>query len=116
MTTIPWNWIYFIPVHVSELVVGHNKDYKQIVYRRAALLKPLLNNPKPIKPNSKLLNEVPQWYYIEELVILKTGVIYSEQYQRTIWFISREFLWIGKKRIGTGEASKRLMFDILPIS
>jgi len=117
MTMIPWNWIPFIPVHASELEVAHNKDYKHIVYRRAALLNQLLDDPTPIKPNSRLLNEVPKRYYIDESIIPKTGIIYSEQFQRTTWFNGKEFLWIGrKKRIGTGEGSSGLRFDTIPIS
>ena len=115
MTSIPWNWIPFIPVHASELVPGHEKDYKQIVYRRAALLNPLLGTP--IKPNSRLLNEVQIRYYVDESIIPRTGIIYTEQFQRTAWFTGREFLWLGrKKRVGTGEGSSGLRFDTIPIS
>lgn len=113
MTNIPWNWIPFIHVHASELVPGHEEDYKQIVYRRAALLNPLLGTP--IKPNSRLLNEVQIRYYVDESIIPRTGIIYTEQFQRTAWFTGREFLWIGrKKRIGTGEGSSGLRFDVIP--
>lgn len=116
MTTIPWNWIPFIPVHASELGENHNNNYKQIVYRRAALLNPLLEDPQPIKPNSRLLNEVPIRYYIDESIIPRTGIIYSEQFQRTVWYNGKEFLWIGrKKRIGSGEGSSGLKFDTIPI-
>jgi len=115
MTSVPWNWIPFIPVHASELVPGHDKEYKQIVYRRAALFNPILKGP--ITPNSRLLNEIPKKYYVDESIIPRTGIIYTEQFQRTTWFTGREFLWIGrKKRIGTGEGSSGLRFDVIPCS
>ncbi len=112
MTDVPWNWIPFIPVHGAKFSSADYPDHRQIVYQRGAMINRYTDTPEPIRPNSRLLNEVPSPYFVDESIIPRTGLILSERFQRTVWFNGKDFLWIGqKKMIGTGEGYSGLIFD-----
>jgi hypothetical protein len=122
MTRVPWNWIPFDPVYTDELLSGSNgQSYTQIELQRVAMvdpeiLDPITKEPLIIKPNSRILTEVPSPYYIDESEVPREGVILSERYERTTWFNGRTFLWIGRKKsIGSGEGSSGLRFDSIPL-
>lgn len=79
MTTVPWNWIPFIPVHTTEFLSGGvtvPPTHMYIELQRAAMINPITGTTT-IKPNSRLLNEVQPHYYIDESEIPRAGVIYS---------------------------------------
>jgi hypothetical protein len=70
----------------------------------------------PIRPNSKLLNEVQPHYYIDESAMPRNGAIVTEKCQRTVWSSGRVFLWIGRKKmVGSREGSSGLKFDSIPL-
>jgi hypothetical protein len=111
MTSVPRNWIPFIPVHATELTT-HSTDpiQKYIELQRASMFNPA--DLSPIRPNSRLLNEVISPYYIDESEVPRNGVTVSENCQMTIWHTGDNFLWIGrKKHYGAGEGSSGLLFD-----
>jgi hypothetical protein len=119
MTGVPWNWIPFIPVHTTELLLSassssQSDSYAHIELQRAAMVKSITG--KPVRPNSRLLNEVRPRYYIDESEVPRTGAVLSERYQRAVSSSGRVFLWIGRKKsIGAGEGSSGLKFDSIPI-
>jgi hypothetical protein len=114
---IPWNWIPFIPVHEHNFSNLNFPDHSQVVYQRGAMINHFTNPAIPIKPNSRLLNEVSSPYFIDESIIPRTGVIYSERFQRTVWMNGKTFLWIGRKKMfGSHEGYSGLRFDQIDIN
>jgi len=119
MTDVPWNWIPFIPGHTikeisSPTTISPDPSHKHIQLQRAAMINPI--DRTPILPNSRLINEVQPQYYIDESEIPRSGIILSENYQRTVWYNGEVFLWIGRnKSIGTGEGSSGLQFDSISL-
>lgn len=104
-TTVPENWIPFIPVHKP----GSNQD---ICFQRAAM--PKLGNPPKeiIKAKGVLLNEVQPHYYINEEEIPYSGTIVTRTYQRTRWYNGKTYIWIGRYReTGRGPGNSDLRFD-----
>ena len=116
MTSVPRNWIPFIPVHTTTEITTAPLDpfIKRIKLQRASMVNPFDGNR--IRPNSRLLNEVQTPYYINEEEIPRTGIILSESFQRTIWHTGEVFLWLGRKKYhGTGEGSSGLQFDSISL-
>jgi hypothetical protein len=120
MTDVSWNWIPFIPVHVtakeipSATTIPPDPSHKHIQLQRAAMINTV--DRTPILPNSRLINEVQPQYYIDESEIPRSGIILSENCQRTVWYTGEVFLWIGRnKSIGTGEGSSGLQFDSISL-
>jgi hypothetical protein len=115
MTNVPWNWIPFIPVNAQDgTTLPLDPLQKQIELQRASMINPV--NGDPIRPNSRLLNEVQPSYYIDEVEVPRNGIIVSENFQRSIWHTGDIFLWIGRKRhYGAGEDSSGLKFDSIPL-
>lgn len=102
-TTVPDNWIPFIPVHIS----GSNTE---IQFQRAAM-------PGAKGALGEILTEKPAPYYINEEEIPRAGVLVSRRFTRARWLNGKTFLWTERtKEISTGEAWSNLMFDqIVPI-
>lgn len=119
MTGVPWNWIPFIPLHTTKEISSPtttppDPSHKHIELQRAAMINPF--DKTPILPNSRLINEVQPQYYIDESEIPRSGIILSENCQRTVWYTGEVFLWIGRnKSIGTGEGSSGLEFDSISL-
>jgi hypothetical protein len=117
MTTVPWNWIPFIPIHTNKFLpesMTNLPSYSHIKLQRGAMIDP--ETKKVIRPNSRLLDNVQPRYYIDESEIPRSGIVVSEKYQRTVWHNGRVFLWIGRKKFtGTGEGSSGLTFDSIPL-
>lgn len=119
MTTVPENWIPFVPVHVKD-------NNREIQLQRAAM--PLIiegdsEPPKKIRPRSKLLRvgldqEPKAAYKLFEEEVLRAGVRVYQSYQRTRWYKGKVFNWLGvRKQTGRGEGSSGLQFDqIIPIT
>nr|MBP6827238.1 hypothetical protein [Saprospiraceae bacterium] len=112
MTTVPENWIPFVPEHVP----GSNR---QIQLRRAAMPRFLENENPPtyerVRPRTVLLREgldQGKPYYIHEEEVPRAGVHVLQTFQRTRWNNGKVFTWLGvKKRTGRGEGHSGLAFD-----
>ncbi len=115
MSTVPENWIPFIPVHVD----GSNRE---IQLQRAALPRILAGDPNPpvkVQPRTVLLrqglDEQPaQTYFIAEEEVPRAGTRVLQSYQRTRWTDGRVVTWLRVRRqTGRGEGSSGLEFDFL---
>ncbi len=97
-TTVPDNWIPFIPVHL-------NGNDSEIQLQRARM---------PAAPLAKgiILTEKPAPFFINEEEIPRSGILVQRSYQRTRWLKGKTYLWIGRyKEAGKGEGSSNLKFD-----
>jgi hypothetical protein len=115
MSTVPENWIPFIPVHVD----GSNRE---IQLQRAAMPRILEGDPNPpakVTPRTRLLrqgldNAPPEPYFVFEEEVPRAGTRLYECYQRTRWTDGRVYLWLRVRRqTGRGEGSSGLRFDEL---
>jgi hypothetical protein len=115
MSTVPENWIPFIPVHVP----GSNRE---IQLQRAALPRILEGDPNPpvkVQPRTVLLrqglDETPaQTYFVAEEEVPRAGTRVLQSYQRTRWTDGRVVTWLRVRRqTGRGEGSSGLRFDYL---
>jgi hypothetical protein len=111
MTSVPENWIPFIPVHQAN-------DNRQIQLQRAALPRILAGDPNlplKVRPRTTLLRpglDQKQAYYIHEETVPRAGVRVTQSFQRTRWRDGRVVVWLGaRKQTGRGEASSGLAFD-----
>ncbi len=102
-TTVPYNWIPFIPVHIE----GSDAE---IQFQRAAMAgaKGALG---------QIISETPAPYYINQEEIPGSGVIIQRGFNRARWLNGKTYLWMGRVRgTGTGEGWSNLKFDqIVPI-
>ena len=119
-STVPWNWIPFIPVHADKFSSEADDEthYTQIELQRAAMISNIAGGVEAFRiyPNSRLLNEVQTRCYIDESEVPRSGIILWENYQRALWSNGKVFLWIGRKKsVGSGEGSSGLRFDSIPI-
>jgi hypothetical protein len=97
-TTVPDNWIPFIPVHIAG-------SDRKIRLQRARL-------PATKGPLGVVLTEKAAPYYIDEAEIQRAGVIVRRTFQRARWLQGKTFLWIGRdKEAGKGEGWSNLQFD-----
>ena len=104
-TTVPENWIPFIPVHMPGSV-------EDIRFQRGAM--PQLGNPPVdiVRPRGVLLNELPKNFYVAEAEIPGSGIIVTRRFQRTRWYDGRTYLWLGRAReTGRGGGNSGLRFD-----
>ena len=114
MTTVPENWIPFVPVHKDG-------DNREIQLQRSSMLRIIhgdpLDPPPKIKPHTDLLRygldlEHKKPYFIFEEVISRSGISVRQQFQRTRWTDGEIFVWLGaQKKTGRGEGSSGLAFD-----
>ncbi|OOG76733.1 hypothetical protein [Algoriphagus sp. A40] len=102
-TSVPENWIPFIPVHKEG-------SQQEIRLQRAKI-------PNAPAPGSLLLTEHQPVHFIEEEEVPRSGVIVNRTFKRTRWIDGKTILWVGRtKTTGRGEGWSGLMFDrILPI-
>jgi hypothetical protein len=115
MSTVPENWIPFLPVHVD----GSNRE---IQLQRAAMPRILEGDPDPpvkVRPRTRLLREgldlpTPQPYFVHEEEVPRAGALLSERFQRTRWTEGRVYVWLRVVRqTGRGEGTSGLAFDEL---
>jgi hypothetical protein len=113
MSTVPENWIPFLPVHVE----GSNRE---IQLQRAALPRVLEGDPDPpvkVRPRTVLLREgldrsPSQPYFVHEEEVPRAGARVLQSYQRTRWTDGRVYTWLCvRKQTGRGEGSSGLRFD-----
>ena len=97
-TTVPKNWIPFIPVHDKDSV-------SEIRLQRARMAG---GDP----PRGWLLREQPSPYFIEEEEIPRAGIYVDRSWQRARWIHGKTFLWVGRRKTaGKGEGWSQLVFD-----
>lgn len=97
-TTVPANWIPFIPVHI-------NAGSAEIQLQRARL-------PRAKRPLGILLNEAKAPYYIREEAIGSSGLLVSRSPQLARFVDGISCLWTGRrKEAGKGEGWSNLKFD-----
>jgi hypothetical protein len=115
MTTVPENWIPFIPVHVP----GSNRE---IQIQRAALTRILEGDPDPpvkVQPRTVLLREgldrtPAQAYFVHEEEVSRAGTRVAQTFERTRWTDGRVYTWLRViRQSGRGEGSSGLAFDQL---
>jgi hypothetical protein len=115
MSTVPENWIPFIPVHVA----GSNRE---IQIQRAALPRILerdANPPVKVQPRTVLLREgldrtPAQPYFVFEEEVPRAGARLMQTFARTRWTDGRVYTWLRVRRqTGRGEGSSGLAFDEL---
>ncbi|MEO8513361.1 MAG: hypothetical protein ABI543_07375 [Ignavibacteria bacterium] len=97
-TTVPDNWIPFIPVHL-------NGNISEISLQRAQM---------PASPGARgvVLTEKSAPFFINEEEVPRAGVLVQRSYQRARWLNGKTFLWIGRyKEAGKGEGWSNLKFD-----
>ncbi|HEX8149790.1 MAG TPA: hypothetical protein VF591_21600 [Pyrinomonadaceae bacterium] len=112
MSTVPENWIPFIPVHVE----GDNRETQ---LQRAAMPRVIEGDPqiRKVRPRTSLLREgldqaQKAAYYLHEEEVPRAGVQVSQSFQRTRWRDGGVFIWLGaRKQTGRGEGSSGLAFD-----
>lgn len=115
MSTVPENWIPFIPVHVEG-------STRTIQLQRAALPRILEgdpNSPVKVQPRTVLLRQglddrPAQTYLIAQAEVPRKGTRVLQSYQRTRWTDGRVVTWLRVRRqTGRGEGSSGLRFDFL---
>ena len=97
-TTVPANWIPFIPVHIES-------NSPEMRLQRAKL-------PAAKAPMGVLLTEKPAPYFIDEKTLDSTGLLVSRTPQLARYINGASCLWIGrKKEAGKGLGWSNLKFD-----
>lgn len=102
-TSVPENWIPFIPVHKEG-------STQEIRLQRAKI-------PNAPAPKSLLLTEQQKVHFIEEEEVPRSGIIVKRNFKRTRWIDGKTILWVGRNKMtGRGEGWSGLMFDrLMPI-
>jgi hypothetical protein len=97
-TTVPKNWIPFIPVHAEGRV-------SEIRLQRGRMA-----GGEP--PRGQLLRETRSPYFLEEEEIPRAGIHVERSWQRVRWIQGRTLIWVGRRKTaGRGEGSSHLVFD-----
>ncbi len=109
MTSVPEEWIPFIPVHVD----GSTRETQ---LQRAAMPRFLDDAPPPappVEPRTPLLRQnLPNAYFVHEEEVPRAGVHVTQCYQRTRRPDGSVVVWYGaRKGTGRGEGSSGLGFD-----
>jgi len=109
MSSVPENWIPFIPVHVP----GNNRN---VQLQRAAMPSEV-DGTTPVRPRTALLREgldAGRSYYVNEEEVPRSGTRLSVAYNRTRTKTGRVAVWLSVRRdTGRGERSSGLVFDQL---
>lgn len=113
-TTVPENWIPFIPV---QLPGAGNRSVR---LQRASMPRGVQTLETPvIRPRTNLLREglngtSTSPYYIEEEEVPKSGTIITQRWQRARWMDGRLYTWLSRSRqTGRGGGYSGLQFDQL---
>jgi len=115
MSTVPEQWIPFIPVHVDN-------DNRATQLQRAAMPRILEGDPRSpakVEPRTALLREgldqaqaAP--YYVHEVEVTRAGTRVYQAFQRSRWYGGKAVTWLGvRKQTGRGSGSSQLRFDTL---
>ncbi|MFC5830964.1 hypothetical protein [Nonomuraea insulae] len=107
MTSVPENWIPFVPVHVPG-------DNRSVQLQRASL--PSEVDFSPVPPRTALLREgfdAGQAYFVNEEEVTRAGTRLTVSYNRTRTRTGRVVVWLSIRRgTGRGERSAGLAFDV----
>ena len=107
MSSVPENWIPFIPVHVPG-------DSRAVQLQRAAM--PSEVDASLIRPRTALLREGfdrGESYFVNEEEVPRSGTRLTVSYNRTRTKTGRVVLWLSVRRdVGRGERSSGLSFDL----
>ena len=115
MSSVPENWIPFIPVHVPG-------DNREIQLQRASMPRLIDGDPDPpvpVRPRTSLLrpglDTTPRAaYFLHEEEVPRAGVRVWQRYRRTRSRDGRVWVWLAVgKQTGRGEGSSGLAFDRL---
>lgn len=115
MTSVPENWIPFMPTHVTGSV-------REIQLQRSRMLRIIEGDPNPpvkVPPRTTLVRQgldvtPAQTYYVHEEEVPRTGVTLSESFRRTRWTKGEAYVWLGvQKQTGRGERLSALAFDTI---
>lgn len=125
-TTVPENWIPFLPIKEGNEDPQDPLSLRAIDFRRAQLLRntdhAMVNiqgiiKPPPVPAMSRLLalDDVNQLLLIiNEETISRAGLRVQLTKQRVRWIDGSTHVWLGKKVLmGRGEGSSGLRFDIV---
>jgi hypothetical protein len=108
MSSVPENWIPFIPVHVPG-------DDRSVQLQRAAM--PSEVDATPVRPRTALLREgldAGHPYFVNEEEVPLTGTRLTAAYNRTRTRTGQVVVWLTVRRdTGRGERSSGLSFDLL---
>lgn len=116
MTTVPENWIPFIPAH------DPGSDRK-VRLQRAAMPRVLEGDPadpERVAPQTMLLRHgldiaAKRPYFLHEEEVPREGVQVIKNFQRTRWRDGRAVVWMGVRKVtGRGEGASGLGFDRIP--
>ena len=115
MTSVPENFIPFVPVHVPDSI-------REIQLQRSRMLRILQGDPIPpdkVPPRTTLMREgldatPKQPYFVHEEEVPRAGVRVIESFRRTRWTKGEAFVWLGVRKVtGRGERTSGLAFDSL---
>jgi hypothetical protein len=113
-TTVPENWIPFIPVRLGSVTS------REIQLRRAAMPRLIPGTtPERIRPRTDLLKEGyvdPNWgpYFLFEEEVPRSGAIVNRTWQRVRGMDGAVYTWLGRrKQNGRGEVNSGLEYDII---
>jgi hypothetical protein len=109
MSSVPEQWLPFIPVHVD----GSTRETQ---LQRAAMLRFLDGDqdpPEKVRPRTPLMSQdLPGAYFVFEEEVPRAGIRVSQGYQRTRRPDGSVVVWYGaRKQTGRGEGSSGLGFD-----
>ncbi|HTE47843.1 MAG TPA: hypothetical protein VK636_21560 [Gemmatimonadaceae bacterium] len=117
-TSVPDNWIPFVPVPAEGSNPGTNPV---IQLQRRTLIRTQPDGTRVnVQPYGMLLRSDPTQpastepqLRIEEEEVPREGAVVTRTFQFGRWFDGRSLLWVGKrKRIGRGEGPSGLRFDV----
>lgn len=116
-TSVPDNWIPFVPVAAD----GSSGTNPVVQLQRRVLVRTDDDGTRtPVHPRGTLLRSDPRQspdgeppLRIEEEEVPREGVVVTRTFQFGRWFDGRSLLWVGRrKRPGRGEGSSGLRFDV----
>jgi hypothetical protein len=106
-TTVPENWIPFIPVHLEG-------STREIQLQRAAMPRIGVGlAPAAVAPRGVILRPADRaLYFVHEEEVPRAGAVVTRSFQRARWHGGATRLWLGRrKENGRGEGSSGLRFD-----
>jgi hypothetical protein len=108
MSTVPENWIPFVPVRVPG-------DSREIQLQRGAMPRVLTGPTDKVWPRTTLLRpglDAGQPYFVHEEEVPRVGTRLSVAFNRARWQDGRVVVWLGVRRAtGRGEDSGGLDWD-----
>ena len=108
-STVPDNWIPYIPVHAGESGLKDIDELFSIRLRQAEMM----SKDNDHEPMTSILNRGDlEW--VNEESVPRAGVKVQLTKQRVRWIDGKTYVWLGRKVVtGKGEGSSGLMFDFL---